>query len=77
MIGVDGLEVGRRAVADGVLTATVVQPLGVGEALRTYRAVAGSRGDAGIIPEDGNILLKPESHPAIAALAPPKGAAPR
>jgi ABC-type sugar transport system substrate-binding protein len=77
VIGVDGLEAGQRAVADGVLAATVVQPLGVGEALRTYRAVAGGRSDASIIPEDGNILLKPESHPAIAALARPKGAATR
>lgn len=69
VIGVDGLEAGKRAVADGVLAATVVQPLGVGEALRTFRAVASGRPDPTLIPEDGNILLKPESHPPLGTLA--------
>lgn len=68
VVGVDGLETGKRAVADGVLSATVVQPLGVGDALRTYRDVS-SGGKESAIPEDGNILLKPDSHPALDALA--------
>ena len=67
VIGVDGLEAGKRAVESGVLAATVVQPLGVGDALRAYHAASTGRAEA-VIPEDGNILLKPESHPPLAAL---------
>jgi ABC-type sugar transport system substrate-binding protein len=70
VIGVDGLEAGKRAVDEGVLSATVVQPLGVGEALRTYRDVLSGGPGKVPIPEDGNILLKPESYPPLTALAP-------
>jgi ribose transport system substrate-binding protein len=68
VIGVDGLEAGKRAVDEGVLAATVVQPLGVGQALRTYRDLLGGKPDKDLIPEDGNIVLKPESYPPLAAL---------
>jgi ribose transport system substrate-binding protein len=70
VIGVDGLETGKRAVAEGVLAATLVQPLGVGEILRVYRAVANGGLEASLIPDDGNILLKPESYPPLATLEP-------
>lgn len=68
VIGVDGLEAGKRGVNEGVLAATVVQPLGVGEALRTYRDVLGGKSDKGPIPEDGNILLEPGSYPPLSEL---------
>lgn len=69
VIGVDGLDAGKRAVAAGLLAATVVQPLGIGDALRAYHAACTGRADV-VVPEDGNILLKPESHPPLARLAP-------
>jgi ABC-type sugar transport system substrate-binding protein len=77
VIGVDGLETGRRAVDEGVLAATVVQPLGVGQALRTYRDLLGVKPDPGLIPEDGNIVLGPESYPSLSELVTRRPPAPR
>ena len=68
VIGVDGLEAGKRAVSEGVLAATVVQPLGVGQALRTYRDVLVRKSAKGLIPEDGNITLEPGSYPPLPEL---------
>jgi ABC-type sugar transport system substrate-binding protein len=68
VVGVDGLELGKRAVEDGVLSATVVQPLAIGHVLRTYRDLAAGRPTA--IPDDGNILVTPESYPRLEELRP-------
>jgi ABC-type sugar transport system substrate-binding protein len=68
VIGVDGMEFGKRAVDEGVLAATVTQPLGVGHALRVFRDLASGASETGLIPDDGNILLAPESYPALEAL---------
>lgn len=65
VIGVDGLETGKRAVNAETLAATVVQPLGVGHALRVYRdLVTGAPGDKPVA-DDGNIVLPPESYPPL------------
>jgi hypothetical protein len=37
VVGVDGMDAGKHGVDEGRLTATVVQPLGVGHALRVFR----------------------------------------
>jgi ABC-type sugar transport system substrate-binding protein len=68
VVGVDGLELGKRAVDDGVLSATVVQPLAIGHVLRTYRDLAAGRPTA--VPDDGNILVTPESYPRLEELRP-------
>lgn len=68
VIGVDGLEPGKRAVDAGTLAATVVQPLGVGHALRLYRDIAAEAPGAAPIPKDGNIVLTPESYPSLDVL---------
>ena len=65
VIGVDGLEPGRKAVADGTLAATVVQPLGVGHALRLFRDLHVGAREADLIPADGNVVLPPESYPTL------------
>ena len=67
VVGVDGLPAGRRAVDERVLAATVVQPLGIGHALRVYRELQATP-DSKAIPEGGNILLQPESYPPLDAL---------
>jgi ABC-type sugar transport system substrate-binding protein len=67
VIGVDGLATGKRAVDDGTLAATVVQPLGIGHVLRVYKELLTTPGSQSI-PEDGNVLLKPESYPSLDAL---------
>lgn len=69
VIGVDGLAPGMSAVDQGVLAATVVQPLAVRHALRVFRDLAGGAPEGPLIPGDGNILLPPSSHPALEALA--------
>jgi len=68
VIGVDGLETGKRAVDEGTLAATVVQPLGIGHVLRVFRDLLGGAADQDLIPEDGNIVLQPESYPSLADL---------
>jgi ABC-type sugar transport system substrate-binding protein len=66
VIGVDGLDLGQRAVDEGTLAATVIQPLGVGYAIDVYRRLcADGVEDATLIPEDGNIVLSPTSYPAL------------
>lgn len=65
VIGVDGLEPGKKAVAEGTLTATVVQPLGVGHALRLFRDLHLGAREADLIPADGNVVLSPQSYPAL------------
>jgi hypothetical protein len=68
VIGVDGLDTGKKAVAHGVLAATVVQPLGVGHALRLFRDLhSGARGED-VIPESGNVVLAPASYPPLEEL---------
>jgi ABC-type sugar transport system substrate-binding protein len=73
VVGVDGLGLGRRAVDQGLLSATVVQPLAIGHVLRTYRDLVAGKPAA--IPEDGNVLLKPESYPRLDELRPRAAAA--
>lgn len=68
VVGVDGLALGKRAVDDGVLAATVVQPLAIGHVLRTFRDLAA--GKPTVIPEDGNVQLQPESYPRLEELRP-------
>jgi hypothetical protein len=68
VIGVDGMEIGKRAVDERVLAATVIQPLGVGHALRVFRDLASGASETGLIPNDGNILLAPKSYPPLEAL---------
>jgi ribose transport system substrate-binding protein len=70
VLGVDGMETGKRAVDDGLLAATVVQPLGVGHALRTYESLCGGQTASQLVPADGNILLAPESYPPLEKLQP-------
>jgi ribose transport system substrate-binding protein len=65
VIGVDGLETGKRAVDAGTLAATVVQPLGVGHALRVYRDLVAEAPSVAPVPEDGNIVLAPQSYPSL------------
>lgn len=65
VIGVDGLSTGRQAVAQETLAATVVQPLGVGHALRVFRDLGTGTSPQKLIPEDGNIVLSPESYPSL------------
>jgi ABC-type sugar transport system substrate-binding protein len=65
VIGVDGLEPGKKAVDAHVLAATVVQPLGVGHALRVFRDLANGAAEKDLVPEDGNIVLPPESYPPL------------
>jgi ribose transport system substrate-binding protein len=65
VIGVDGLNTGRQAVARGTLAGTVVQPLGVGHALRVFRDLSMGRPPQKLIPQDGNIVLPPESYPPL------------
>jgi ABC-type sugar transport system substrate-binding protein len=68
VIGVDGMDTGKRGVDNGRLAATVVQPLGVGHALRVFKDLTSGLPSAGLIPADGNILLPPESYPSLDAL---------
>ncbi len=68
VIGVDGMEAGKRGVEERRLAATVVQPLGVGHALRVFKDLSSGLPETGLIPADGNILLPPESHPALEIL---------
>jgi len=68
VVGVDGLASGKQAVDAGVLAATVVQPLAIGHALRVFRELCA--GSAKVVPEDGNIQLKPESYPPLEKLQP-------
>lgn len=68
VVGVDGLAMGKRAVDDGVLAATVVQPLAIGHVLRTFRDLCAGKPTA--IPDDGNVLLQPESYPRLEELRP-------
>jgi hypothetical protein len=65
VIGVDGLATGKQAVARGTLAATVIQPLGVGHALRVFRDLNTGTSPKDLIPEDGNIVLPPESYPSL------------
>ena len=65
VIGVDGLATGKQAVASGTLAATVIQPLGVGHALRVFRDLNTGTSPKDLIPEDGNIVLPPESYPSL------------
>ncbi len=68
VIGVDGLEPAKRAVDAGVLAATVVQPLGVGHALRVFKDLQSGAPHQSLIPPDGSILLDPESYPTLERL---------
>jgi len=68
VIGVDGMEAGQRAVDDGTLAATVIQPLAIGHVLRLYRELQSGVPQRGSIPEDGNIRLPPESYPPLDVL---------
>jgi len=68
VVGVDGLAMGKRAVDEGVLAATVVQPLAIGHVLHTFRDL--TLGKPRAIPEDGNIQLQPESYPRLEELRP-------
>jgi len=68
VIGVDGVEAGRQGVDRGALTATVIQPLGVGHAMRVYRDLLGGTLQPDAIPDSGNIVLPPESYPPLATL---------
>jgi ABC-type sugar transport system substrate-binding protein len=65
VIGVDGLETGKGAVDEGTLAATVVQPLGIGHVLRVFRDLLAGAAGKDLIPEDGNIVLQPESYPSL------------
>jgi ABC-type sugar transport system substrate-binding protein len=71
VVGVDGLALGKQAVDDGVLAATVVQPLAIGHLLRTYRDL--SEGRTPTIPDDGNVRLAPGSYPPLEQLRPGPG----
>jgi ABC-type sugar transport system substrate-binding protein len=68
VVGVDGLTLGKRAVDEGVLAATVVQPLAIGHVLRAFRDL--SMGKASAIPDEGSVLLAPESYPPLDRLRP-------
>jgi ABC-type sugar transport system substrate-binding protein len=72
--GVDGLQAGRDAVDRGLLVATVVQPLAVGQALRIFRERRSGASEKGQIPEDGNVLLPPASYPPVERLEPNRDA---
>lgn len=68
IIGVDGLERGRRAVDKGDLAATVIQPLGVGHAMSVFRDLITGALKAEALPNTGNIVLPPESYPPMEVL---------
>jgi ABC-type sugar transport system substrate-binding protein len=68
VVGVDGMDAGKRGVDSGRLAATVVQPLGVGHALRVFKELSSGLPEVGLIPADGNVLLPPESYPSLEAL---------
>jgi len=68
VIGVDGLDRGRRAVDTGDLAATVIQPLGVGHAMRVFRDLITGALKPEALPDTGNIILPPESYPPMEAL---------
>jgi len=68
--GVGGLQAGKDAVDQGLLGATVVQPLAVGRALEIYRDIRSGVPESERIPEDGNVLLPPVSYPAVENLKP-------
>jgi len=68
VIGVDGLERGRRAVDKGDLAATVIQPLGVGHAMSVFRDLITGALKPEALPDTGDIILPPESHPPIETL---------
>jgi ABC-type sugar transport system substrate-binding protein len=70
VIGVDGLALGRSAVDAGVLAATVIQPTGVGTALRAFWDLARGVPGQSLISDDGNIVLMPESYPPLDDLKP-------
>jgi ABC-type sugar transport system substrate-binding protein len=69
VIGVDGLERGRRAVDKGGLAATVIQPLGVGHAMSVFRDLITGALKPEALPDTGNIILPPESYPPMEMLA--------
>jgi ABC-type sugar transport system substrate-binding protein len=69
VVGVDGLDKGKLAVDAGILAATVVQPLGVGHAIELFRDLLGGAPKRALIPDDGNIVLRPESYPPLERLA--------
>jgi ABC-type sugar transport system substrate-binding protein len=77
VIGVDGLETGKSAVDSGTLAATVVQPLGVGHAMRVFRDLLGGAAEKDLIPEDGNIVLLPQSYPSLDEIHREAAGAPR
>jgi ABC-type sugar transport system substrate-binding protein len=68
VIGVDGMDAGKRGADEGRLAATVVQPLGVGHALRLFKDLMSGVPEGGLIPADGNVLLPPSSYPSLDAL---------
>jgi len=69
VIGVDGLALGRRAVDEGRLAATVIQPLGVGHAMRVFRDLQTGSISPSSLPDSGNIVLPPEPYPSLEALS--------
>ena len=69
VVGVDGLDRGKRAVDAGTLAATVVQPLGVAHAIGVFRDLLAGAAERDLIPDDGNIVLRPESYPSLERLA--------
>lgn len=69
VVGVDGLEAGRRAVDRGELAGTVIQPIGVGHAMATYRDLLTGALRPEDLPDSGNIVLPPESYPSLAAIS--------
>jgi ABC-type sugar transport system substrate-binding protein len=68
VIGVDGLDKGRRAVEQGRLAATVIQPLGVGHAMSVFRDLITGALTPASLPDTGNIVLAPESFPPLDVL---------
>jgi ABC-type sugar transport system substrate-binding protein len=68
VIGVDGLEAGRKAVDRGTLAATVIQPLGIAHAMSIYRGLITGTVKPDAIPDNGNIVLPPESYPPLTTL---------
>ena len=71
VIGVDGLEGGQARGGRGSARRHRGAAAGRwGEALRTYRDVLSGEPGKVLVPEDGNILLKPESYPPLEELRP-------
>ena len=71
VVGMDGTEnLGKRLVRDGVLTATVVQPLGASETLEYYKCIVLEGMQAAGLHENRNVRLAPSSFPEIRDLQP-------